>query len=105
MIGWIFFRADTLHQGITIVSKLFSFKGSLPLRFMNVEFYTIISLAFLFSFFILIPGGKKMQQVVFEQTHSTKLSFALLIVSIILLSFSLASITSTGFNPFIYFRF
>jgi alginate O-acetyltransferase complex protein AlgI len=105
MVGWILFRADTLKQGINFVSNLFSFKGALPPKFLNLEFYVIIFLAFLFSFFILMPGGKKMQQVVFEQTHSAKLSFGLLIVSIILLSFSLASITSTGFNPFIYFRF
>lgn len=104
-IGWVFFRANTFHQAKVIVSKLFSFDWVLPVRFINNEFILILGLAILFSFFTTLKIGKRIQDTVYFSTYSNGLSIVLMFTTLILFTLSVASVTSSGFNPFIYFRF
>ncbi len=105
-VGWVFFRANSIGQGKTIVSKLFSFKFSnLPLGFINSEFIILFSLAVFFSFFTAVGLGKKIQNTVYFSTHSVFQSTTLLVITLLIYTLSLSSITAAGFNPFIYFRF
>jgi membrane protein YdbS with pleckstrin-like domain len=59
-----------------------------------------------FSVFILLPFGKKIQDYVFFNDNKSNVpQLAFVVVSLLIFVVSLASITATDFNPFIYFRF
>lgn len=104
-IGWVFFRAETIADAFHFISKLFSFNFSLPSHFFNTEFIFYFALAVLFSFFTSFSIGNKIQQKVYFSYHGMVGNLTFACVSCILFTLSLASITSSGFNPFIYFRF
>ncbi|HEY1037936.1 MAG TPA: MBOAT family O-acyltransferase [Bacteroidia bacterium] len=104
-IGWVFFRATEFNQATTLISKLFSFKWELQAGFLNREFMLISGFAVLFSFFTVFKLGKKIQDVVYVSQQTITASSLLLFASLILFVLSLSSITTSGFNPFIYFRF
>ncbi len=106
MIGWVFFRLDAFDDAVHYVSKMFSFKGvSTELHPLTTEVKTIFTLAMLFAFFTLSKKGQHLQDWFYAKSHGFKAYLLLSIISIVLFSLSLASITGTGFNPFIYFRF
>jgi alginate O-acetyltransferase complex protein AlgI len=104
-IGWVFFRADTVSQAFAFVSKLFEFKGSAPYLFYEREFITILFIAIFFAFFTSIKAGERIQKQVYYSSHGIVLNSAFSLVACLLFTLSVAAITSTGFNPFIYFRF
>jgi alginate O-acetyltransferase complex protein AlgI len=106
MIGWVFFRLDAFDDAVHYVSKMFSFRGvSTELHPLTTEVKTIFTLALLFAFFTLSKKGQHLQDWFYAKSHGFKAYLLLSIICIVLFSLSLASITGTGFNPFIYFRF
>jgi len=106
MTGWVFFRLDAFDDAVHYVSKMFSFRGtSTDLQPLTIEVKTIFTLASLFAFFTLSKKGQQIQDWFYSKTHGYKAYLVLSIIGILLFSLSLASITGTGFNPFIYFRF
>lgn len=104
-IGWIFFRAEKITDAFTFIKKLFTFEFSLPQHFITREFIFYFLLAILFSFFTSLAIGKKIQQKVFYSYYGTKGNLVFSIAVCALFTLSLAAITSSDFNPFIYFRF
>jgi len=105
MVGWVLFRVEDLKSARSFYKKLFSFDFS-PLDIQgNLEFYTLLVLAFFFSFFTCLPKGQTIQQKIYFSPYTLRLSFLMAPVSILIFILSIAFITSTGFNPFIYFRF
>lgn len=104
-IGWVFFRADTTIGALRFVKKLFSFNFSMPPHFVDKEFIFYFVLAFLFSFFASFKLGKFIQDKVYYTYYGIGGNLIATIFAVILFTLSLASITSSGFNPFIYFRF
>ena len=104
-IGWVFFRSNTLTDGWNFTKKLFEFKSN-QLFYLNQGSQQIFYVATLFSIFMLIPKVNRLQNYFFSNstiTNSQSIVFTLL--SILLLALSLGAISSSGFNPFIYFRF
>ena len=69
------------------------------------EVFVIFILAFLFAFFTVFKIGQKIQDKVYADKHSFSLYVCFAPFVIILFMLSVASITASGFNPFIYFRF
>jgi alginate O-acetyltransferase complex protein AlgI len=104
-IGWVFFRADTVPQAFQFIQKLFSFNFSLPAHFINAEFIFYFILAILFSFFTSFTIGHRIQQKVYFSYYGLSGNLIYSVAACVLFTLSLASITSSGFNPFIYFRF
>jgi alginate O-acetyltransferase complex protein AlgI len=105
MIGWVLFRVEDLKSAGLFYEKLFSFEFS-PLDIQgNPKFYTLLIIAFIFSFFTSIPKGEVIQQRIYFAPYTLKRSFVMGFASILIFILSIAFITSTGFNPFIYFRF
>jgi alginate O-acetyltransferase complex protein AlgI len=106
-IGWVFFRAESFSQGLLIVKSLFNIGVSCTGNYTpDIRFITIVFIAVAFSFFVLIPGGKKTQDAVFSSLHLTTVQAIIFtVIGILLFVFSLSSISSNSFNPFIYFRF
>lgn len=109
MIGWIFFRADTIQQGLYIVFNLFNFNfENAKFVFEQAKFSNMIffSLAVFFAnpryvyFKQAIDSIKEYNERVFNKVS---LFYDMLLIAIFVLEVSF--VTSMDFNPFIYFRF
>jgi alginate O-acetyltransferase complex protein AlgI len=104
VIGWVFFRVEHLHDAISFIHKLFSFDFG-PVHDLSGKFIFILFLATLFSFFT-VPGiGQKIQEIVYGTYHINYRHFAFAFASLVLFIVCLGAVTTSNFNPFIYFRF
>ncbi|MBW6460851.1 MAG: hypothetical protein K0B08_09775, partial [Bacteroidales bacterium] len=102
LIGWVFFRADTLSHAGSYLKAMFSFTGQGQQVFVDQKFVIILALAVVFSFMAAVKGVERWQDRIFYMGRglTTRIGFA-----VIFFILCLASVVSTGFNPFIYFRF
>lgn len=104
LVGWVFFRADTLSAAMKYLGEMFSFTGGLAngmAQFDNLSFIiTVIAM-------VLCTPVYRFVKEKLEKTESGKkaafvvgavLATGLFILSVIFL-------TGSGYNPFIYFRF
>ncbi len=105
MIGWVIFRLDSVSDIQLYLVGLFTFDFQLDLNVIPA-FWTITILAVIFSFCTNFKAGKDLETFFFK-THKYHIRHHLILtlVSTILFVLCLSSITSSGFNPFIYFRF
>ncbi len=101
VFGWVLFRADDLQHAGSYYASLFSMDFG-PIS-EGPEFYFTLLLALFFSFFVLFAKG--FHDKVYLQDYSRLMQIGMLVVAICLLGLSIAAITTSGFNPFIYFRF
>lgn len=106
MFGWVIFRLEDFGKMKTYLYKLI-FGSSDLLTFETIPaFWLILSVAVFFSFLLAFKFGKRLQTYFFETDLYGNVSHLLLFgMALILLWLSASSITSSGFNPFIYFRF
>ncbi len=106
MLGWVVFKLETFEAASYYYKRLFAFDFSAIHWWHDKEFYFVLILAFLFSFFTLIPRfGLQIEQQLFFKNYSNRLLILMFVVCIILFILSLATLAISGFNPFIYFRF
>ncbi|KPU43694.1 peptidoglycan O-acetyltransferase [Oxobacter pfennigii] len=111
LIGWVFFRMDTLQSSVKFIHALFSFNlsgTSYVLRVIDNESIFIIIIAIIFS----TPIYNYLKDTI-ERTFISKINsiayliarisynFALILIFIV----SILYMSGTDFNPFIYFRF
>ncbi len=104
VVGWVFFRVEKVADAFAYLKKMFSFDFSNSIK-LDSEFYLFFALAIFFSFFAALPRGQKIQDMIYVNAYSLKKHFAVVALSIVLFMLSISSITSFGFNTFIYFRF
>lgn len=105
IVGWVFFRSEELSDATSYLSRMFSFSFHSASPFFGVKFYLILSIGIFFAFSGITSLGHRIQQKFLNAEYS---SFALIMMSLITflaLFISECSINSSGFNPFIYFRF
>ena len=109
MLGWVFFRAETLPQALTYFNALLGQPGTAAARpipaFIDSYHLTILALAAIFSFLpLFLPSGfcRKLEKMDCKPWWQTGMQFT---SSIVLLGLSACSLVSSSFNPFIYFRF
>ncbi|MFN0203691.1 MAG: MBOAT family O-acyltransferase, partial [Bacteroidia bacterium] len=105
VVGWVFFRIETFTQASQFAAKMFSFHFHNPLLKIDISFYFFLGLAIFFSFFAIVPSGQRFQEKIYTANLSAVGHGLMTIVTMLLLFISLSSITSSNFNPFIYFRF
>lgn len=105
MIGWVFFSIEDLGLAMVYLSRLIDF-NSFDLLVVQPGFWTIGCVALFFSFFTLSKQGAAIQQVVFSKnTYSLATHGIMIVMAVVLFLFSVSAVISSGFNPFIYFRF
>lgn len=125
LIGWVLFRSETLSYAWDFLRAMFSFSGSgLPVE-ITLKFAIILGVAIIFSFFGAIRGVEDWQKKVLRglreketrgqgeeencKTQNEKRNMQNVVLrlsfSLIFLLLCISAIMSTGFNPFIYFRF
>ncbi len=103
--GWVFFRADSFKYAAKFILKLFLFNFNTSSTIINTEFVFYFILAFVFSFFTLFTMGKKVQERIYFGKHSGLGYLVSTVLAIGFFMICLGAITSSTFNPFIYFRF
>ena len=69
------------------------------------QFYTILLIALMFSFFTLAPLGKRIHDKVFYSDYSVCGHIVGWLVSVVMFFMVLGALNAIGFSPFIYFRF
>jgi alginate O-acetyltransferase complex protein AlgI len=104
MIGWVYFRSNTIFQANEYIKQMFSFKPSVHTSVLSyVSMWVIIALVIgvLFSGFVQRPlksiynrYSKRMPVLVADYS----IQFVILVLAILLL-------VSGTYNPFIYFQF
>ncbi len=106
LVGWLIFRADSFDQIVFYTEKMFSWTESNTSILFSNQFWTILTVGLLFSFLTAFGFGLKIENFFFNRDkYNVSTNIILSIIVIILLTISISSITSSGFNPFIYFRF
>ncbi|NLO52444.1 MAG: MBOAT family protein, partial [Bacteroidales bacterium] len=66
---------------------------------------TILMVAIIFSFITVSKAGLQLQEKVFYAEYPPQRKYVMFACTLVLFVLSLASVTTSGFNPFIYFRF
>jgi alginate O-acetyltransferase complex protein AlgI len=105
MLGWIFFRSETLSYGFAYLKTMFTFNGTDGKFAMQNDFVFMAAAGMFFSFFTLIPKGKAIQQWWWNENELHKKTGLRILIMVVLYLLSLSFLTSLNFNPFIYFRF
>lgn len=107
VIGWVFFRAETVGQAFSFIGHMFKgYTTEVDHVFLSNKVKIAFAAAALFSVFTLLPHGKIIQDHLFMKEHKHFIVHAsLTLAGILLFVLAVASITSSSFNPFIYFRF
>ena len=104
-VGWALFRIENLTDAFTFISRLFAFDFHSIAPTLSLQFYTTLILAVIFSFVVLLPLGRKLQDTVFYTDFSKKQHLVAWLACVFLFLFCLGALNAVGFSPFIYFRF
>lgn len=104
IIGWVLFRSESIEFAYLYTGKLLSFDFSSSLQ-VSSKFITMLIIALFFSFITVTGTGKRLETKVYFKQYTNNRYYLMGIICFILLVLSVASISSSGFNPFIYFRF
>lgn len=104
-IGWVLFRADNLTHAFNFIGKMFELNFTAAEFNLNSKFICILIIAIFFSFWGSFKKIENWQIRLFDKKQNNRTIIIMVISSIIMLIISLSAITSSGFNPFIYFRF
>lgn len=104
IIGWVIFRSQTLDDAWFFIRRMFQFREGDNTIWLNPKFWTMLVVAILFSFW---GGFKKVDKWIGKLylAPDNKQVIAFSILAILLFIINIATITSSGFSPFIYFRF
>jgi len=106
MFGWVIFRLEDFGKIKMYLYELLVFDENLLFVDVIPAFWLLLIVSVFFSFVGAFKFGKKLQAYFFEtDIYGNRSHVILFVLSILLLWLSTSSITSSGFNPFIYFRF
>lgn len=105
LIGWVFFRTEHLHASLSYLHHMFSWYAATDSWRPDTEYACILMIAGFFSFFTLTKTGERIQQKIFFRDYSLKMHYVVAFAAMLLFIMSAGRITTSNFNPFIYFRF
>lgn len=103
-LGWVFFRIEHIREAFTYIGRMFSVHPYAGEGF-DTEFLTFFAIALFFSFFATGRRGQAIQDAVYGDAYTARRHAWVWCTSLVLFLLSVSSITASGFNPFIYFRF
>lgn len=104
LFGWVLFRSESLDFAHFYLRRMFSFEAMPNDILLTSKFWTMLAVAALFSFWGAFQRIGKWVDKLFDRPGNGML-ITMSVLSLVLLVLSLAAITSSGFSPFIYFRF
>ena len=104
VIGWLIFRSQSADEAHFFIRRLFLFRGGENDIWLNPKFWTMLAIAIFFSFW----GGFKKIEKWIDKLYlepGNALIIGVTLIAILLFILDEATISSSGFSPFIYFRF
>ena len=104
LVGWVFFRAETLPYALDFIGRMFSFTMG-PAVYISQKVWIILIIGAFFGFWGAFGNIENWQLKLFAKKQELSTLVMMTLASVVLFVVSLAAITSSGFNPFIYFRF
>lgn len=104
LVGWVLFRADSMNHAWNYLAGMFGFRGG-DIIYAERSVWFMILFGGFFALWAYFPAIERWQLRLFAKEQKMRSIILMAVVSIILFVISLASITSSDFNPFIYFRF
>jgi alginate O-acetyltransferase complex protein AlgI len=105
MMGWVWFRIDSVDAARNFYQILFDFNDLRSLYAFDKEFIITLGLAIIFAFFILLPNGVKWHDKFYGWVDARGPGWFRFVLGIGLFCLSSIYLISGDFNPFIYFRF
>ncbi len=105
LTGWVFFRAPDLNYAFGFIKTMAGINNFNAEPILDFKFYCVLILAALFSFSGIFGKIHQAQNFVLFHAPSVQRTFAFGLFSLALMLLCIGSISSSGFNPFIYFRF
>jgi alginate O-acetyltransferase complex protein AlgI len=116
LIGWVLFRSESLSYAMGFLQTMFGFSGTGQPAELELKTIIILVIAVIFSFFGALKGVEEWQGRVLggmgawrqgsgEAWRHRGMESGRIVFSCIFFILCLAAIMSSGFNPFIYFRF
>lgn len=104
MIGWVFFRADSTSLAFKYIRKLFSFSlgGSETVYELNMLLTPMNMVVFLLAIFFSVPLAKRWLD---RSANNPYIQWGWMFFLLAIFVCSVVFINSSGYNPFIYFRF
>jgi alginate O-acetyltransferase complex protein AlgI len=105
LIGWVFFRANDLNHASFYIRKMFTGDFRDLDYYFDSKFYAILCVGAVFAFMALIGKNERWQEKVLDENQRSTTIILSTVLSLLFLIICLGAITSSGFNPFIYFRF
>ena len=103
-LGWVLFRVEGIAATGHFYQALFAFRSGIE-GTTDYQYWFVLALALLFSFLTLTKGGQKLQDKIFAEHYSPRLSWMLFVLTLILIVLTAGALCVSDFNPFIYFRF
>ncbi len=103
-IGWVLFRMEYFGPSVAYIGRMFTWHVVNNWVPRPNLFFTLGCAAF-FSFITLAPFGRRLQEKVFYAPYTMRRHYLVSFVLMILTFLSAGAISSSTFNPFIYFRF
>lgn len=105
MIGWVFFRADTLSDAVHYIRNMFdvtSWNGNVILSNIGPETIVVLLLGTIFATPVMSVIKDKIEHMTKGKSLCNSIYLGIITLVFIL---SVCYMTGSGFNPFIYFRF
>ena len=105
MMGWVFFRADTMGYAFAFIRKLFAFDGRYDEFYCDHRFWFVFAMALIFSFMGYFKKVENLQYKLYTDTPNRWVLLGGSAVAVVLYVLCGGSLLAGGLNPFIYFRF
>ena len=115
MVGWVFFRADTLTEAGGYLSRMFFIPSDTHLQiltvseFMDAKVAFILVFAIIYSFRLFKSALSVIETIAISTNNQSVYSIVFqsskFLISISLIFIALVYLASGTYNPFIYFRF
>jgi alginate O-acetyltransferase complex protein AlgI len=103
VIGWVLFRSNDLSQATAFLKKMFSFSFNEYL--FNTHLAIVLASAILISFIPFVYKFPVFQVHYNSTTLKTGRAVFNVFIIAILMTICVGELASSGFNPFIYFKF
>lgn len=105
LIGWVLFRAESLSFAFDYLGRMFSFDGLGEQLLFGKEFNWMMIFGAIFAFVASIGNIENWWMSVMEKKKRALTVSLMILGGIVFTAICIASVTSSSFNPFIYFRF
>ena len=106
MIGWVFFRAPSMRQGIEYLGSMFGLLKNITPRFdvrWYLDRYTVVVL--IVAIILSTPLLRRVWDRIIQRVNETCRNLIMNVGLLGLFIYSLSCIVMSTYNPFIYFQF